>query len=145
MFFHVISKMANLTTQLTTAELRHMHYSIVCNVTNRTVFIHHNWWLNKKLFESNVLLNYCSCDLISPFNFVWYIETPFVFLARLTLILNWRLHCSSKTQQLFIDPLGHSVTPVRSRDYLSTPWIVQLIPGGRYRPLWEPLPYTLTL
>jgi len=27
------------------------------------------------------------------------------------------------------------VTPIRPRDYLSTPWMVQLTPGGRYRPL----------
>jgi len=36
-------------------------------------------------------------------------------------------------------PPGHSVTPIRPRDYLWTPWMVQLTPGGRYRPLWEPL------
>ena len=35
---------------------------------------------------------------------------------------------------------GHLVTPIRPRDYLSTPWRVQLTPGGLYRPLWEPLP-----
>jgi len=34
---------------------------------------------------------------------------------------------------------GHSVTPIQPRDYLSTHWMVQLTPGGRYRPLWEPL------
>jgi len=34
---------------------------------------------------------------------------------------------------------GHSVTPIRPCDYLSTPWMVQLTPGCRYRPLWEPL------
>jgi len=34
---------------------------------------------------------------------------------------------------------GHLVTPIRPRDYLSTPWMVQLTPGGRYRPLGEPL------
>jgi len=34
---------------------------------------------------------------------------------------------------------GHSVTPIRPRDYLSTPWMVQLTLEGRYRPLWEPL------
>jgi len=27
------------TTSLTTAELRHMHYNIVCDITNRTAFI----------------------------------------------------------------------------------------------------------
>jgi len=31
------------------------------------------------------------------------------------------------------------VTPIRPRDYLSTPWMVQLTPWGRYRPLCEPL------
>jgi len=31
------------------------------------------------------------------------------------------------------------MTPIRPRDYLSTPWMVQLTPGCRYRPLWEPL------
>jgi len=31
-------------------------------------------------------------------------KTPFAFLARLKIILNWRLHCSSRPQQLFIDP-----------------------------------------
>ena len=36
-------------------------------------------------------------------------------------------------------PPGHSVTPIRPLDYLSTPWMVQSTPGGRYRPLWEPL------
>ena len=25
--------------------------------------------------------------------------------------------------------MSHSVTPIRPRDYLSTPWMVQLIPG----------------
>jgi len=34
---------------------------------------------------------------------------------------------------------GHTVIPIRPRDYLSTPWMVQLSPGRRYRPLWEPL------
>jgi len=28
---------------------------------------------------------------------------------------------------------------MQPRDYLSTPWMVLLTPGGRYRPLWEPL------
>jgi len=36
-------------------------------------------------------------------------------------------------------PPGHSVTPIRPRYYSLTPWMVQLTPGGRYRPLWEPL------
>jgi len=30
---------------------------------------------------------------------------------------------------------GHSVTPIQPSDYLSTPCMVQLTPGGRYRPL----------
>jgi len=34
------------------------------------------------------------------------------------------------------------VIPIRPRDYLSTTWMVQLTPGGRNRPLWEPLLYT---
>jgi len=29
----------------------------------------------------------------------------------------------------------YSMTPIRPRDYLSTLWMVQLTPGGRYRPL----------
>jgi len=33
-------------------------------------------------------------------------KTPFAFLAPLTKILNWRLHCSSRPQELFIDPLA---------------------------------------
>jgi len=33
------------TTSLTTAELRHMHYNIVCYVTNRTVFIMSSQWM----------------------------------------------------------------------------------------------------
>jgi len=40
---------------------------------------------------------------------------------------------------------GHSVTPIRPRDCLSAPWMVQLTPGGRHRPLWEPLVYTVFL
>jgi len=63
------------TTSLTTAELRHMQYNIVCDVTNRTVFIMSSQsMINKKLFESNVFLNYCSWDLISPLNVVWFVE-----------------------------------------------------------------------
>jgi len=34
-----------LTTSLTTAELRHMHDDIVCDVTNRTVFIMTSQWI----------------------------------------------------------------------------------------------------
>jgi len=45
-------------------------------------------------------------------------------------------HCSSRPQQSFIDPLAIQRPPFD--DYLSTPWMVQLTPGGRYRPLWEP-------
>jgi len=41
---------------------------------------------------------------------------PFAFLARLTIILNWRLHCSSRPQQLFIDPWSFS-------DPHSTTWL----------------------
>jgi len=63
---------------------------------------------------------------------------PFAFLARLTIILHWRLHCSSRPQSLFIDPWPCS-DPFQLRDYLSTLWMVQLTPGGRYWPLWEPL------
>jgi len=37
---------------------------------------------------------------------------------------------------------GHSVIHIRPRHYLSTPCMVQLTPGGRYRPLWEPLVYS---
>jgi len=33
-------------------------------------------------------------------------KTPFAFRARLTIIFNRRLHCSSRFQQLFIDPLA---------------------------------------
>ena len=33
------------------------------------------------------------------------------------------------------------MTPIQPRDYFSTPWMVQFTPGGRYRPLWEPLDY----
>jgi len=63
------------TTSLTTAELRHMQYNIVCDETNRTVFIMSSQsMINKKLFESNVLWNYCSWDLISPLNVVWFVE-----------------------------------------------------------------------
>jgi len=40
---------------------------------------------------------------------------------------------------------GHSATSIRPRDYLSTPWVVKLTPGGRYRPLWEPLGYIVSL
>jgi len=32
-------------TSLTTAELRHMHYNIVCDVTKRTVFIMSSQWM----------------------------------------------------------------------------------------------------
>jgi len=32
-------------TSLTTAELRHRHYNIVCDVTNRTVFIMSSQWM----------------------------------------------------------------------------------------------------
>ena len=39
---------------ITTAELRHMPYNIVCDVTNKTVFIMSSQWT---IFESNVLLN----------------------------------------------------------------------------------------
>jgi len=35
-----------------------MHYNIVCDETKRTVFIMSSQGFNKKLFESNVLLNY---------------------------------------------------------------------------------------
>jgi len=52
--------------------------------------------LIKKLFESsNILLTYCSWDLISP------LKNAVCIPCRLT-ILNWRLHCSSRLQQLFI-------------------------------------------
>ena len=43
------------------------------------------------------------------------LKMPLAFLARLTIILNWRLHCSSRPQQLFIDPLAiqwHPFDPV---------------------------------
>jgi len=30
---------------------------------------------------------------------------------------------------------GHLVIPIRPRDYLSTPWMLQLTPGSRYPPL----------
>jgi len=60
---------------------------------------------------------------------------PFAFLARLKIIVCRRLHCSSRPQQLFIHPWPFS----DPRDYLSTPWMVQLTPGVWYRRLWEPL------
>jgi len=33
------------TTSLTTAELRHKHYNIVCDVTHRTVFAMSSRWM----------------------------------------------------------------------------------------------------
>jgi len=49
-------KNANLATLVTTAELRHMQYNMICDVTNRTVFIMSaQWMINTKLFESNVV------------------------------------------------------------------------------------------
>jgi len=41
------------------------------------------------------------------------------------------------TPEVIHCPPGHSVAPIRPRDYLSTSWMVQLTPRGRYRPLWE--------
>jgi len=38
-------KKAKLATLLTTAELGHMHYNIVCDVTNRTVLIMPSQWM----------------------------------------------------------------------------------------------------
>ena len=46
--------------------------------------------------------------------------------ARLTI--SWRPHCSSRPQQLFVNPWPFS-DPHSTRDYLSTPWMVQLTPG----------------
>jgi len=41
-----------------------------------------------------------------------------------------------RNPKICLELRGHSVTPIRPHDYLSTPWMVQLTPGGRYR---EPL------
>jgi len=38
-------KNSSCNTSLTTAELRHMHYNFVCDVTNRTVFIMSSRWM----------------------------------------------------------------------------------------------------
>jgi len=38
-----------------------------------------------------------------------------------------------------VDPSSYSLTPWPFNDPHSIPWMVQLTPGGRYRPLWEPL------
>jgi len=52
----------------------------------------------------------------------------FAFLARLTIILNWRLQRSSRLQQLFIDPLTiqwplfNPVTIYRSLGWSIWPW-----------------------
>jgi len=40
-----IAHLSTLTASLTTAEPRHMHYNIVCDVTNRTVFIMSSQWM----------------------------------------------------------------------------------------------------
>ena len=37
--------------------------------------------------------------------------------------------------KIWLELRGHSMTSIRPRDYFSTPWMVQLTPGGRYRPL----------
>jgi len=41
------------------------------------------------------------------------------------------------TQQLFIDPLAIQWPHLIPWPFI-TPWMVQLTPGGQYRPLWEP-------
>ena len=53
---------------------------------------------------------------------------PFAFLAWFTMILNWRLHCSSRPQELFIDLLAirwppfDPVTIYRPLDGPVHPW-----------------------
>jgi len=47
-------------------------------------------------------------------------------------------HCCSRPQQLLIDTLAIQWPPFDPMT-ISTPWMVQLAPGGQYRPLWEPL------
>jgi len=45
---HEMASLATLyccTTSLTTAKLRHMHYHIVCDATNRTVLIMSSEWM----------------------------------------------------------------------------------------------------
>ena len=49
------------------------------------------------------------------------------------------MHAKIHNPKICLELRGNSVTPIRPRDYLSTPWIVHLTPVGRYRPLWEPL------
>ena len=58
-------------------------------------------------------------------------------MKKLTIILTLRLHAPVGPSSHWLTP-GHSVTPMRPCDYLSTPWMVHLTPGGRYRPLWGP-------
>jgi len=41
--------------------------------------------------------------------------------------------------KICVELRGHSVTLIQPSDYLSNPWMIQLTPRGRYRPLWEPL------
>jgi len=112
-----------------------MHYNIVCDVTNNS--FHNDITMDDliKNYSNRIYFQTTVAEIWSAL-FCW--KTPFAFLAWLTIILNWRLHCSNRPQQLFIDPPGYSVT-IPPRDYLPTPWMVQLTPGGRCRPLWEPL------
>jgi len=42
---YCVAYCCSTATSLTTAELRHMHYNIVCDVTNRTVFILSSQWM----------------------------------------------------------------------------------------------------
>jgi len=61
------------------------------------------------------------------------LENAVYIPGRLIKNLNWRFHCSSKPQEVFIDPLAIPY-PHSASGYLSTPWMVQFTPGGRYRP-----------
>ena len=62
-----------------------------------------------------MLSNYCSWDLISPLNFVWF-ENAACIPCAIDNNFELRLHCYSRPQQLFIDPWPFS-------DPLSTPWL----------------------
>ena len=67
-------------------QLRHMHYSIVCDVTNRTVFIMSSqWMISLKNIRIECTLNYCSWDLISLLDFIWFVEK-----RHLHSLLDWQ-------------------------------------------------------
>jgi len=100
-------------------------------------YCHHNGWLK---FESNLLLNYCSWDLNSLILFDLLKNT---ICIPCPINNNFELEASllQQTPAVIHWPPSHSVTPIPPHDYLSTPWMVQLTPGGPYRMLWEPLVY----